>query len=417
MRAAAIIAASASFPSPRPPMFALPLLAALAAGPAAEVNVPAPPAGVDESPLSVKAVRAFEFLTFDRPVLLTHAGDGTDRVFVVGQKGKIFQFPNDPEVEEATLFADLTDRVTFQENENEEGLLGLAFHPDYAENGRAFIYYTTADAPHTSVVSEFTATGEGLDQRLDPASEREIFRLKQPYWNHNAGTVAFGPDGKFYVAFGDGGAADDPLDNGQNTGTVFGALLRLDVDADPDPGKGYAVPADNPRVGDPGVLPEIYAHGFRNPWRFSFDSETGELWLADVGQNKWEEINVVEPGGNYGWSLYEAFHPFPPDRKLAYDDGEGLTFPVWEYSHEIGKSITGGHVYRGSKVPELAGKYLYGDYVTGLLWALERGENGAAKSNRPIDGYKHPMTSFGEGPDGEVYFVTTFGQVYTFAAK
>ena len=398
-------------------MFALPLLAAALAGPAgpADVSVPDPPAGVDDSPLPVKAVRAFEFLTFDRPVLLTHAGDGSNRVFVASQKGKIFQFPNDPEVEEATPFVDLSDRVTFKENENEEGLLGLAFHPNYAENGRAFVYYTTSDAPHTSVISEFKATGDGLDQRLDPDSEREIFRLKQPYWNHNAGTILFGPDGKFYVAFGDGGAADDPLDNGQNTGTVFGALLRLDVDADPDPGKGYAVPDDNPHVGTPGILPEIYAHGFRNPWRFSFDRDTGELWLADVGQNLWEEINVVEPGENYGWSQYEGFHPFPPNRKLAYDDGEGLTFPVWEYSHDIGKSITGGHVYRGSKVPELTGKYLYGDYVTGLLWALDRGADGRAAGNRPVEGYKHPVVSFGEGPDGEVYFMTTFGQVWTFA--
>ena len=401
-------------PRPRPFMLAPLLLAALAAGP------PAPPTGVDASPLPVTVARAFEFLTFDRPILLTHPGDGTGRVILATQKGPIFQFPNDPEVEEPTPFADLSDRVTFKENENEEGLLGLAFHPDFADNGRVFIYYTTADAPHTSVVSEFGVTGEGLDQRLDPDSEREILRLQQPYWNHNAGTILFGPDGKFYVAFGDGGAGGDPLDNGQNTGNVFGAMLRLDLDADPDPGKGYAVPQDNPHVGAPGVLPEIYAHGFRNPWRFSFDlgtaenPGTGELWLADVGQDKWEEIDVVAPGANYGWSTYEGFHPFPPDRKLAYDDGAGLSWPVWEYPHEVGKSITGGVVYRGSKVPALAGKYLYGDYVTGLLWGLEKGPDGRATSNRPIAGNKHPVVSFGEGPDGEAYFVTSFGQVWTF---
>ena len=395
-------------------MFAPLLLAALAAGPA-ESAVPAPPEGVDESPLPVTAVRAFEFLTFDRPILLTHPGDGSGRVILVTQKGPIFQFPNDPDVEEATPFADLSDRVTFKENENEEGLLGLAFHPDFETNRRVFVYYTTADAPHTSVISEFKATGEGLEQRLDPDSEREIYRLKQPYWNHNAGTILFGPDGKFYVAFGDGGAGGDPLDNGQNTGTVFGAMLRLDVDAKPEEGKAYAVPADNPHVDSPGVLPEIYAHGFRNPWRFSFDSETGELWLADVGQDKWEEIDVVEPGKNYGWSTYEGFHEFPPNRKTAYDDGAGLTWPVWEYSHDVGKSITGGVVYRGEKVPALTGRYLYGDYVTGLLWALEKGEDGRAKSNRPLAGYKHPVVSFGEGPDGEVYFMTTFGQIWTYA--
>ena len=391
--------------------------------PGPDAQVPAPPQNVDVAPLPVRAVRAFEFLTFDRPVLLTHAGDGSGRVFVVAQKGKIFQFPNDPEVEEATLFADLSDRVAYKDNENEEGLLGLAFHPDYASNGRVFVYYTTSKDPHTSIVSEFGVTGEGLGQRLDAGSERELYRLEQPFWNHNAGTIAFGPDGMFYVAFGDGGAADDPLDNGQNTGTPFGAMLRLDLDADPDPGKAYAVPADNPHFGEPGFLPEIYAHGFRNPWRFSFDAGTsenpgtGELWLADVGQNLWEEIDVIEPGANYGWSAWEGFHPFPPDRRIAYDDGAGMTFPVWEYPHDVGKSITGGHVYRGSEVPELVGKYLYADYVTGLIWALERGEDGRAISNREISGYKHPVMSFGEGPDGEVYFTTTFGQIWTFAAE
>ncbi|QDT14521.1 PQQ-dependent sugar dehydrogenase [Alienimonas californiensis] len=397
------------------------LAAALAAGPApadAETaGVPAPPTDVDTSPLPIKAVRAFEFLTFDRPILLTHPGDGSDRVIVVTQKGPIFQFPNDPDVEEATPFGDLSDRVVYNEKQNEEGLLGLAFHPEFKTNGRVFIYYTTTDAPHTSVISEFKAVGEGLDQRLDADSEREIFRLQQPYWNHNAGTILFGPDGMFYVAFGDGGAGGDPLDNGQNVGTVFGAMLRLDVDAEPAEGKAYAVPADNPHVGKPGALPEIYAHGFRNPWRFSFDAKTGALWLADVGQDKWEEINVVEPGKNYGWSVFEGFHPFPPDRKPAYTEGEGMTFPVWEYDHETGKSITGGVVYRGSKVPALQGKYLYGDYVSGLLWALELGPDGKAKSNRPLTGHKHPMMSFGEGPDGEAYFMTTFGQLWTFAAE
>ncbi|MFH5806477.1 PQQ-dependent sugar dehydrogenase [Alienimonas sp. DA493] len=398
------------------------LVPVLAAGPApADTNetagVPAPPTGVDESPLPVKAVRAFEFLTFDRPILLTHPGDGSDRVIVVTQKGPIYQFPNDPEAEEATPFADLSDRVVYNEKQNEEGLLGLAFHPDFKTNGRVFVYYTTTDAPHTSVISEFKAVGEGLDQRLDPDSEREIFRLKQPYWNHNAGTILFGPDGMFYVAFGDGGAGGDPLDHGQNVGTAFGAMLRLDVDGEPDEGKAYKVPADNPHVNSPGALPEIYAHGFRNPWRFSFDAKTGDLWLADVGQDKWEEINLVEPGKNYGWSVFEGFHPFPPDRKTAATEGRGMAFPVWEYDHETGKSITGGVVYRGSKVPQLEGKYLYGDYVSGLLWALELGPDGKAKSNRPLTGYKHPMMSFGEGPDGEVYFMTTFGQLWTFAAE
>ncbi|NNJ25114.1 PQQ-dependent sugar dehydrogenase [Alienimonas chondri] len=411
-------------------MFApLMLAAALAAGPdpaAAEQGaLPAPPTNVDETPLPVKAVRAFEFLTFDRPILLTHPGDGSDRVIVVTQKGPIVQFPNDPDVEEVTPFADLSDRVTYKDKQNEEGLLGLAFHPQFKSNGRVFVYYTTNDAPHTSVISEFKAVGEGLEQRLDLDSEKEIYRLQQPYWNHNAGTILFGPDGKFYVAFGDGGSGGDPKDNGQDLGNVFGAMLRLDVDGKPDDGKAYRVPADNPYVGVEGAQPEIYAHGFRNPWRFSFDTGTernpgtGELWLADVGQDKWEEIDLVERGKNYGWSFYEGFHVFEPkqDQLAKAGEIEGLAFPIWEYDHTVGKSITGGVVYRGEKVPQLQGKYLYGDYVTGLLWALEKGEDGRVISNRPLTGYKHPMMSFGEGPDGEAYFMTTFGQLWTFAAE
>ncbi|MEM9701449.1 MAG: PQQ-dependent sugar dehydrogenase [Planctomycetota bacterium] len=411
------------------------LAAALAAGPtdkaeaekAGAATIPALPTDVDVSPLPIKAVRAFEFLSFDRPILLTHPGDGTDRVIVATQKGPIVQFPNDQAVEEVVPFADLSDRVVYQDKQNEEGLLGLAFHPEFKSNKRVFVYYTTNDAPHTSVISEFKAIGEGLEQRLDADSEREIFRLQQPYWNHNAGTILFGPDGKFYVAFGDGGSGADPLDNGQDGETFFGALLRLDVDGEPDAGKGYAVPADNPLLNEPGILPEIYAYGFRNPWRFSFDAKTGDLWLADVGQNLWEEINIVQPGGNYGWSVFEGLHPFEPPKKLARQKGyerdriaaaaKEVEFPVWEYDHEVGKSITGGVVYRGEKVPELKGKYLYGDYVTGLLWALELGDDGKVESNRSLAGYKHPMMSFGEGPDGEAYFMTTFGQLWTFAAE
>ena len=370
--------------------------------------------GVDLSPLPVRAVRAFELLTFERPILLTHAGDGSDRVFVASQLGRVYHFPNEPLAEEKELFFDLSERVTYKDRENEEGFLGMAFHPDFKSNGEFFVYYTTAETPHTSVLSRFTTVDGDPDKPGDPASEEELLRLEQPFWNHNGGTVAFGPDGMLYVTFGDGGSANDPLGNGQNADNWFGTVLRIDVDAAPADGKPYAIPADNPLPGTD-AAPEVFAYGLRNPWRFSFDRDTGDLWLADVGQGLWEEINVLEPGGNYGWSRREGFHPFPPDRDP--DDEGDLRYPVWEYHHDVGKSITGGHVYRGKNVPALVGKYLYADYVTGLLWGLERdGEAGAVVSNGEIAGYKHPVMSFGEDQNGEVYFMTTFGQIWTFAA-
>jgi glucose/arabinose dehydrogenase len=237
-------------------------------------------------------------------------------------------------------------------------------------------------------------------------------RIKQPFWNHNGGTVEFGPDGYLYVGLGDGGAANDPLGNGQNLETLLGSILRIDVDRQQE-GRPYAIPPDNPFVEAPGARPEIWAYGLRNVWRLSFDEPTGTMWAADVGQNLWEEINIIRRGGNYGWNLREGMHPFG-------DDGSGprpdLIEPVWEYHHDIGKSITGGMVYRGDRVPALRGYYLYADYVSGRFWALRYDhDQQRVVENRPIrSGESKPIVTFGEDETGEVYCSDAFGMIYMF---
>ncbi|MBX3442407.1 MAG: DUF1080 domain-containing protein [Planctomyces sp.] len=350
-----------------------------------------------------------------RPILLTHAGDGSNRVFVPSQQGVIHVFPNDPAVRQSKVFADLTDRVTYTDRENEEGFLGLAFHPNYKENGEFFVYYTSSKLPpHTSVVSRFRVSKDDPD-RFDAEFEEELMQIPQPFWNHNGGTLAFGPDGCLYIALGDGGAANDPHGNAQNPESLLGKILRIDVDNKSE-GRNYAIPADNPFAGQPGHAPETYALGLRNPWRIAFDRETGTLWCGDVGQNLWEEIDLIVKGGNYGWNLREGEHSFGPQGSGRRDD---LIEPVWEYDHQVGKSITGGMVYRGTKTPELVGKYLYADYVSGLIWALHYDE--AAKrviSNEAIPSQMMPVISFGEDEQGEVYFsiVTATGRgLFTFA--
>ncbi|MEZ6040243.1 MAG: PQQ-dependent sugar dehydrogenase [Planctomycetaceae bacterium] len=374
----------------------------------------------EDVPLAVGVERAFPNVVFDRPIVVTHANDGSNRVFVAEQEGIIKVMPNDQDVEEAEVFLDIDERCVYADNRNEEGLLGFAFHPRFKENGQFFVYYTTASAEHTSVVSRFTVSKDN-PQVADPASEEEILRIPQPFWNHNGGTICFGPDGFLYVALGDGGSGNDPEGNGQNLTTLLGSILRLDIDHKSN-GRNYSIPQDNPFVGKTipnrqgkqiPVREEIYAYGLRNVWRMSFDRANGTLWAADVGQNLWEEINVISKGGNYGWNVREAKHWFRPDgNDLGRTD---LIDPVWEYHHDIGKSITGGTVYRGSRVPELQGKYVYADYVTGLLWALEYAPATGKTINYSLTGEKQPVMSFGDDEGGDVYFTTTFGMLYRFA--
>ncbi len=380
---------------------------------------------IADTPLAVKAERAFANLDFNRPIVITHAGDGTNRVFVAEQEGIIKVFANDQETEESSVFLDIDDRCVYADNQNEEGLLGFAFHPEFRTNGEFFVYYTSSDEDHLSKVSRFRVSRDNPNV-ADAASEEEILRIPQPFWNHNGGTIEFGPDGYLYIALGDGGSGNDPQGNGQNLTTLLGSILRIDVNTK-DAGKNYAIPKDNPfvgkqiKVGFQGkTVPargEIYAYGVRNIWRMSFDRKTGELWAADVGQNLWEEINLIKAGGNYGWNVREGKHWFRPDG----NDGvrSDLIDPIFEYNHDVGKSITGGTVYRGTQVPELIGKYVYADYVSGRLWALDYDTaagkviaNYSLSTEQP--GENLPVMSFGTDETGELYFTTPFGSLHRF---
>ncbi len=347
-----------------------------------------------------------------RPIFMTHAGDGSNRLFVAEQTGMIYSLPADPAAKEAKRVLDIRDRVKYSDRQNEEGLLGLAFHPKFKTNGHLYLYYTRKDDAHTSVVSRFTANPKtGI---ADPASEQVILSIDQPFWNHNGGTIAFGPEGYLYIALGDGGSGNDPYRNAQNLSVLLGSILRIDVDHQ-DAGLAYAIPKDNPFVGQEGARGEIYAYGVRNIWRMAFDRQTGHLWAGDVGQNLWEEIDIITKGGNYGWNLREGHHVFGSESTEGRTD---LIEPIWEYDHQVGKSITGGTVYRGSRIPELAGKYIYADYVTGKIWALNYDEaNGKVLSNEAIPTDKLPVITFGEDEAGEVYFgvVTNTGRgIYRF---
>lgn len=351
------------------------------------------------------------------PVLIENAGDGSDRLFVVDQVGVVYVFENRPDVEQATVFMDIRERVQNRQRlGDEQGFLGLAFHPHFGEADHPaardfYVYYTDKSDGVTSIVSRFQVR-EDDPNKADPASEVEVFRADQPFKNHNGGTIAFGNDGYLYIALGDGGAFYDPYNNAQNLTTALGSVLRVDVD-NPANGKPYGIPADNPFVGkntgdgEP-CMGEIFAFGFRNPWRLTNDPATGTLWLADVGQNLWEEINVVTKGGNYGWNFMEASQQF--GSRLPEQNGVSATdmiAPVWEYDHLIGKSITGGAVYRGTSAPELAGRYIYGDYVTGKLFALDYdSESQTVRSNMliPSSAERMPIVTFGQDESGEVYF-------------
>ncbi|MCR9198111.1 MAG: PQQ-dependent sugar dehydrogenase [Planctomycetaceae bacterium] len=335
-----------------------------------------------------------------RPMALTHAGDGSNRIFAGTQRGAIYVFKNRRDVEQATFFLDLRGQVADWKKNNEEGFLGLAFHPEYASNGSFYVYYTSADEPRTSIVSRFQVSADDPN-KADPDSEQVVMKIDQPFSNHNGGSIAFGKDGYLYIGLGDGGGRNDPLRNGQNLQTLMGSILRIDVNRQ-ESGKGYAIPADNPFVGQENVRPEIYAYGFRNVWRMTVDRMTGDLWAADVGQDFWEEINIVKAGGNYGWSVREASYPF---NNIALPENQSVVEPVWEYDHQTGKSITGGFVYRGSRIPELQGMYLYADYISGRIWALKYdAESGKVVQNAIIAKAGFPVLAFGEDEQGEVYY-------------
>jgi glucose/arabinose dehydrogenase len=354
----------------------------------------ASPAAVpfDADGLSISLERVVDGL--DAPLAAVNAGDGSGRIFVAEQGGTIRIVRNGALADGA--FLDVAGRIT---SGGEQGLLGVAFHPDYPTDPRFFVDYT--DINGDTRVSSFTVDPSNPD-RADPGSETRILFVDQPYANHNGGALAFGPDGFLYIATGDGGSGGDPHGNGQSLGTLLGKILRIDIDRT-DGTRKYAIPPDNPFVSRAGAEPEIWLYGLRNPWRMSFDRLTGDLWIGDVGQNAWEEVDVARAaaggGANYGWNVMEGNHCFRPANGC---DEAGLTQAVADYSHDSGRTVIGGGVYRGSEQAALAGGYLFADFYSGLVWALDPSSDGPTKATQ-VGESGASISSFGEDEAGELY--------------
>lgn len=361
----------------------------------------------------------------EQPLFVTGSGDGSGRLFVCEKTGRIkVASPSGT----TSVFLDLSGKVS---TNSERGLLGLAFSPHYAQTRRFYVDYT--DAAGATVISRFTTSAN--DDRADPASEEVLLRIEQPYANHNGGCVQFGPDGMLWIGMGDGGSGGDPHGNGQNPDVLLGKMLRIDVGESGAPANGepYGIPSDNPYANpvdeSTAGQPEIWAIGLRNPWRFSFDSKTGDLWIGDVGQDTWEEIDLVPAGSggvprggqNFGWNVFEATHPYPPDRP-APSDAARFTMPVIEYDHSAGESVTGGVVVRDPEQPLLDGVYLYGDYVSGRLWGAVRDPESTAAGDTGLATAEllktsNQIVSFGTGDAGEVYVVDFAGTVMRVTAS
>ena len=361
---------------------------------------------------------AFETLKFERCVAIAHPPDGSDRLFIVEQPGRVKWFENQRLVSEAVLALDITDKVL--SSGNEEGLLGIAFHPHFKSNHEIYLQYSfpklgpqrQRDPRTRNVISRFKM--DPKHSRILRESEQVLLEILQPYENHNGGVLQFGPDGYLYIGLGDGGSANDPHGNGQSLTTFLGKFLRIDVDHE-DAGKAYAVPKDNPLVGKEGALPEIWSWGWRNPWGFHFDRKTGDLWSSDVGQDKWEEVDIVKKGGNYGWSFREGTHEFKPGSTGPFEE------PVVEHGHakkdstDGMNSLTGGCLYRGTRLKALDGVYLYGDFVTGNMWGLRWNGTKVVAHKQLFEFKMKQIATFGEDRDGDVLWSTfTDGRLYHF---
>ena len=383
----------------------------------------------------------FQNLSIERPVWLSEAPDGSGRLFFVAQSGKIFIVKKGSDGGNAKEFLNIEDRHPYFNNE--DGLLSIALHPGFKTNGLFYIYYTMENDsdqrtqpqnyPFRSVISEMKVSATDPD-KADTNSERILFEVPQPFWNHKGGELAFGPDGFLYLGLGDGGLANDPFGSGQNTATLLGKMLRIDVNtrstinlAQRNQKLQYGIPSDNPFAGAPdmgriGVRKEIFAYGLRNPWRYSFDRQTGDLWVGDVGQDLWEEVDLVTRGGNYGWNVREGAHPFKPGPPGAQYIGPVIEYPhrpnlepqAMFPDHSSGLCVIGGYVYRGKKYPALEGIYIYGDYNLGTIWGF-RYDSAAQKVTAEGTLLQQPKNifSFAEDLDGEIYALTQDGQIYS----
>ncbi len=345
------------------------------------------------APNGYQLVAALPQATFNRMLELAVIPGSPNEAVIVTQGGIIYKIALDGSAS-PSVFGDLSGLLIANPG-NEEGLLGLAFSPKFQSDGRLFVDYVAGD-PTRSVLARFNV----VDGAIDMISLRVILSVAQPFDNHKGGQLAFGPDGYLYWGLGDGGSEGDPLQNGQNISTLLSSILRIDVSDET-----YTVPPDNPFVNTPGAAPEKYAYGLRNPWRFSFDALNGTLWVGDVGQDKWEEVDRITAGGNYGWSIMEGYECY----RTPNCDQTGLTLPRAVYGHDVGCAIMGGYVYWGGAMKELQGWFVYGDYCSGRVWALDTQSN-----SEPVllTNSGHPIVSFGVLPDGELIALTFENAIY-----
>jgi len=376
-------------------------------------NVPNRPPG----PLMLAISQIFDQVSLQAPVAMMQAPGDSDRWFVIEQQGTVKIIPTNTGTvvtnNDVTTFIDISGMIT---SGGETGLLGMAFHPDFAMNGEVFLSFTRG-GPLTSYVSRFRSFDGGLT--LDRTSEEVIMTILQDFSNHNGGQIEFGPDGYLYAGWGDGGSGGDPNNRAQDTRNLLGTITRIDVDG----GSPYAIPADNPFAlmaanlciqGFGGsACPEIFAWGLRNPWRWSFDRQSGDLWVGDVGQNNWEEIDKVENGSNYGWNIFEGSNCFPPGSTCGILLPAPPIDPVTEYSHALGNSVTGGYVYRGNAFAALQGMYIYGDFSSGVIWMIPANSLQGAVGEVLVDTTLN-ISSFAEGNDGEILVVHYGGEIYQF---
>jgi glucose/arabinose dehydrogenase len=338
--------------------------------------------------------------SLSNPVDLEFPNDGTGRMFVVQQPGSIRIGVNGSLT--ATPFLDITAKVNFG---GEMGLLGLAFHPQFTQNHLFYVHYDrTVGGQIQSVISEFHVSTTDPNQ-ADPDSERILLTVNQPFGNHKGGQIVFGPDGFLYIGFGDGGSGGDPMGNGQNLQTLLGKMLRIDVNSQSG-GKQYAIPPSNP-FANSGGLPEIWAYGLRNPWRFSFERGGTRLFVGDVGQDKFEEVDILEAGKNYGWNVMEGLHCYNPSSGCTMT---GLTMPIVEYPHTDGEAVMGGFVYRGTAISGLSGAYIFGDYISGTMWKLVESPPGTWTRTTLLSTGRN-ISSFGQDTAGELYVVDYSGSV------